>query len=297
MNRKTRRNVRRRAVLVAGVALAALTFGVAGPAAADPIPFEDPSASGTIGFCDQSGHEITSGKIGAAPFAWTAVASVQAPAGYAAPKGRASLFVYQPIENVDPSNWSGKQMTAASAFTNTEHPMAQATVLDPALVDFVSVYPTHWDGLVQFRMFFSAPLQSPLTSSYPAAVVRVTGDTWTLVSGGHPACGSGTSISAETRALPASRFNVPTPRATRGATPASGAQSGSAFPNAAGHGGASSVPAGVTSGAGVVSGVSTTSASAKKAGRTSGSGGWWWLVIAAGGGGLLAWRIRRRRTA
>jgi hypothetical protein len=183
------------AALLTVLGVAAIVAGPAGTAGASPVPFTDTNAIGTLGFCDQSGHEVTSGKVGTGPFAWTAVSSVPAPAGYDTTRGRASLFVYQPIKDVDPGDWSGKQMTAASFYTNAAHPMAQATVLDPALVDFVSVFPPHWDGLVQFRMFFSAPLQPQHTETYPAAVVQVTGDSWTLVSGGHADCGAGKGVS------------------------------------------------------------------------------------------------------
>jgi hypothetical protein len=276
----------------AAAALAVVALG-AGPARADSIPFSDPNATGTIGFCDKSGHEVTSGNIGAAPFAWTAVSSDRAPAGYAAPKGRASLFVYQPIRYVDPGDWSGKQLTAASTFTNTAHPMAQATVLDPALVDFVSVFPPHWNGLVQLRMFFSAPDSPQHTDTYPAAVVRVKGDNWTLMSGGHPACGAGRSVSVETISLPKSAFNVKTPRATPGVTAPSGA-------SAAGSNKGTSAAGSATGGAdGAATVHPSNAAAATKSGGSGSSAGWWWLVAVVvvgaggGGGGAVTWRVRR----
>ncbi|HEX3335919.1 MAG TPA: hypothetical protein VHS54_05610 [Jatrophihabitans sp.] len=272
----------------AAAALAAVALS-AGPARADKIPFSDPNATGTIGFCDRSGHEVTSGKIGAAPFAWTAVSSDPAPAGFAAPKGRASLFVYQPIRYVDPGDWSGKQLTAASKFTNTAHPMAQGTVLDPALVDFVSVFPPHWNGIVQLRMFFSAPDSAQHTGAYPAAVVQVKGDNWTLMSGGHPACGAGRSVSVETISLPKSAFTVKTPRATPGVTAPSGA-------SASGSSKETSPAASTTSRAdGAATVHPSNAAAATKSGGSSSSAGWWWLVavVVVGAGGAVAWRVRR----
>src|SRR3954463_5459584 len=103
---------------VAGIALALIGLPSRTPRAGASVPFTDPNAVGALGFCDRSGHEVTAGKIGDAPLAWTAVSSAAAPAGYAAPKGRAGLFAYQPIKDVDPGDWSGKQFTAASQFTN-----------------------------------------------------------------------------------------------------------------------------------------------------------------------------------
>lgn len=269
----------------------------AGPSAADPgVPFQDSNARGTLGFCDRSGHEITSGRIGDAPFAWTAVSSAGAPAGYEAGKGRASLFVYQPIQFVDPGDWSGKQMTAASKFTSTAHPMAQATAVDPALVDFVSVFPAHWQGLVQLRMFFSAPDKPQVTQQYPAAVVQVKGDAWHLVAGGHPACGVGKAVSAETIALPKSVVNPAAARSTPNAPRPGGGSAGvsaggSTTREATGAGGSSTLPRGSA-------GNLQPAADATHSGSDdSGSGAAWWIALlaaAAAGAGALTWRRFRR---
>jgi hypothetical protein len=291
MTRNIGRLARVGAAVVAGLATAALG---AAPAQADAVPFDDPNATSSIGFCDKAGHEITSGKIGDAPFAWTAVATDPAPKGFAAPRGRASLFAYQPIKYVDAGDWSGKQMTAASRYTSTAHPMAQATTLDPALVDFVSAFTPHWDGLVQFRMFFTAPLSPQHTGTYPAAVVKVQGDTWKLISGGHPDCHAGKAVSNETVALPSSVFNGPSVRATPGVKASS--------PAAGSKGAATGSPAasGSTSGAtGANDPASASKAAAEGPAGGSGSRAWWVLLVgalaaAAGAGG---WQWRRRRAS
>jgi hypothetical protein len=276
------------AAVAVGLAAAVLNVGLAAPAGASSIPFTDPNATGTIGFCDKSGHEVTSGKIGDAPFAWTAVSSAPAPVGYKAPNGRATLFVYQPIRYVDPGDWSGKQMTASSQYTSSAHPMAQATAVDPALVDFVSVFPPHWNGLVQLRMFFSAPDQLQHTETYPAAVVKVQGTDWTLVSGGHPACGAGKSVSIETVSLPSSVVNPSNARATPGVAASSGGSStGSGSASASG-----SNPGGPSAG-----GAASNAAATSKSHDSGGSAAWWWLlalVPLAAAGGAVGWRVRRR---
>jgi hypothetical protein len=277
-------------------ALALITAPVVRAAAAPA--FNDPNAQGSIGFCDGAGHEVTSGSIDAAPFTWIAASSAAAPAGYAAPQGRANLYAYSPIQNVDPGDWSGKSMTAASTFTNSSHPMAAGTILDPALVDFIGAYPLHWDGLVQLRLLFSAPLKSVYSATYPAAVIRVSGHNWTLVSGGGVPCNAGSAQSVEVQRLPRTAFasaSRPSPAAdVKKPLPAGSSRSASA---SASHTTSTSPPDGATSSA------STTGTSADKASGGKSSGGNSGLIVAliviaviaaAGLGGAFWYRWRRR---
>src|SRR5579863_1068514 len=118
-------------------------------ASADSVPFQDGSQNGTITFCNQRNQPVTSGSLYDVPFVWKAVASTPAPKGY----DRADLIVFQPIEHVDPSGWSGYQMTAASIFSNPKHPVVQATYADDPLSWPNYAYPPYWDGLYQVRMF------------------------------------------------------------------------------------------------------------------------------------------------
>ena len=282
------------AALLGGVVLAAFSPS----ASAQNVPFTDSNARGAIAFCDANGNEVRSGNTGSAPFATYAVSSVAAPQGYSAKAGgRVALLVFQPIQYVDPGDWSGKQMGASSVFTNSAHPKSAQTVIDPALVDFVSVFPPHWDGLVQFRMYYSAPDKPAYTSTYPAAVVSVSGDTWTLVQGGGVPCNSGKAISSESKNLPKSVFNHPTPRSTLGASSTGSTQPGSS----GGSGGSGS---GATSGSGdSASSSSPDELAASPAGDAApssdggGSGATPWIVLgvvlfaAALGGG---WWWRRR---
>jgi hypothetical protein len=284
----------RRICALASLALA-LTVGlVAMPAAsATAIPFTDPNAHGSIGFCDSAAHEVTSGDIGAAPFTAYAVSSAPAPAGYGTDKqGRAALYAYQPIQYLDPGNWSGKQMSAASIFTNSRYPKSAQTVVDPALVDFTSAFPPHWDGLVQFRMFFSAPYRAPYASTYPTAVVKVAGNRWSLIQGGGVPCNSGKSTSVEVRSLPKSVFNNATPRATPGAAGATGSTS---------HHGTTGTSKDASSAAGAASGGASSAtadaspvAAAKKSGTSTGAV--WAILLAAVAAatiGFVVWRRRR----
>ena len=80
-------------VTVSVLALVGAATAVTARATADNIPFQDPNANGYIGFCNADGKQVTSGKIGDAPFAALAVASSPAPAGYAAGYGKAQLNV------------------------------------------------------------------------------------------------------------------------------------------------------------------------------------------------------------
>ena len=131
------------------------------------------------------------------PFVIKAVASVPAPKGYQAPNGRGTVFVYQPIDGIDPGDWSGKQMTGASGFTDSNHPMASGLVVDPALVDFSSVFPLRWQGLLQVRMFYTAPDAALFNTPYPVANLRISGTTWTQVGGGPVNCAGGQARSNE----------------------------------------------------------------------------------------------------
>jgi hypothetical protein len=210
------------------LALSGVVVTSTGASASDTIPFTDAKADGYIGFCDSSGKQITSGKVGDAPFAVKAVSSVAAPAGYVAGTGRAVMNVYQPRKGVDPGEWSGKQLTAASLFSNTAHPMVQGIGRDPALIDFVSVFPPNWDGLVQVRMYFGAPNMPQYSGKYPATVLKVSGSTWTVETKGTVDCSAGTATSIDLIALPSSALNAPTARVsvTPGKNGVPSAQSG-----------------------------------------------------------------------
>jgi hypothetical protein len=180
------------------LALATVVGGVvaASPAFADGPPYNDPTASGSITLCDQDLQPITSGSITDRPSIWRAVGAQSAPAPYDGPERKASLFLFQPRKGVDPGEWTGTPVTAASTYTNADHPMAQSTVIDYALTVALEAYPPRWDGWMQLRLLYSVP-NNPISSEYAAANIQVRGDTWRLVDGGNAPCDAGDAVSPE----------------------------------------------------------------------------------------------------
>jgi len=249
---------------------------------ASAAPYSDPNAVGYLGFCNAKNQQITSGSITSYPFVDKAVSSKPAPSHYGPPPGRAVLYVYQPIQYVDPSNWSGKQLTAATAYTNPKAPMAVGTKLDPSMVNFSAVFPLHFQGFAQIRMYFTAPGQTPFSTTYPAADIKVSGSTWTQVGGGKVNCAAGQARSNEIAIGAPTTFPNKTP----------GKTSGTATSGASG-----SKP---TSGSTTDSGVATSAAGqATHHSSDSGSGGLIAVVtalavLAIGGGAWVAIRRRSR---
>ena len=171
--------------------------------------------AGRITLCDKNLKPITSGDIRKEPFVWRAVSDVPTTGAYFTSSGMATLYAFQPREKVPPAEWTGKQLTATSVYTNAKVPMVQSVPNDLALQDFVSVAPL-WDGLVQLRIFLSndgVPVQS---KPYAAAVIKVTGTTWKLVSGGGGACADGKAVSVATLLLTPSQTGAsPSPKPAR----------------------------------------------------------------------------------
>ena len=154
------------------------------------------------------------------------MSSAHVPAGYT----RATLYVFQPIQYVDPGDWTGYQLTDDALFSNPAHPMAQATYADNPLIWPDQSMPPYWDGLYELRMYFSGPGKTPWTSSYPAAVIKVTGNTWILVQGGGSSCTNGKAESVETFLLPKSETAVPKPAGYADTWGKSGSKEGSTTP-------------------------------------------------------------------
>jgi hypothetical protein len=215
--------------LFSGVAL----ISFASPAAASPaVPYHDPSAEGYIGLCDSHGHQITSGSVDTAPFAWRAVSTAPAPGAYAGATRTAVLMAYQPIDGLAPSDWSGDQLTASTRYSNTANPMAAATGRDESLAGFMTEFSPKWDGLLQLRMYLDAANQDVYSLHYPVLDIQVTGKTWHALDGGPVTCTAGTAVSIESVLLPASRpttsTSSPTSSAAQGGASSSPATSASA---------------------------------------------------------------------
>jgi hypothetical protein len=193
------------------MAMGVLQFAGASSSSADTVPYKDPSAVGSITLCDTSGHELTSGRADFTPFAWRAVGSTPAKAPYDAAGRTASLYAFQPMQNVDPSGWFGENLTGSAKYTDAANPMVAATPADSSLAGYLTAYPTKWDGLVQLRMFVGAPRFPTYFATYNAATIRVSGNTWTLVQGGGGSCTAGSAVSNEL--IVPSIASMPTPSA------------------------------------------------------------------------------------
>lgn len=275
---------------LAALTLAALSVAVPSAAASSSaLPFHDANARGTLTFCNRANQPMTSGSLDTAPFAWKTVASAPAPAGYRHSDARATLYAYQPIQYVDPGDWSGGQLTGSSSFSNVESPVVQATNVDAALLGFTQAYPLHWDGLVEIRVYYTAFNKPPYSTYYPAAVLKVTGSRWTLVSGGGSSCTAGTGVSDESTLLPKRVLKkkhtvVPAGSPTPGQGQSSSPGGGSSTAPASSNGGGKTTAAGQSSNAADSSGLG----SGAKAGIGLG-------VVALLGLGALGFMWWRRR--
>jgi hypothetical protein len=240
MNRPTR--CARTATVLAALTLTAMSTAVPFAAASGPgVPFKDTNIDGSLTLCGRNGQPLTSGSLDSAPFVWKTISSAPAPAQFRAATARATLAAYQPLKYVDPSDWSGGQLTGSSSYTNSDHPVVQATNGDSPLLDFVQAYPPHWQGLVEIRMLFSGTNLPQHIAPYPAAIVRITGTKWTLVSGGGGSCREAQGVSDESRLLPKKRLASPEAVVPAGASSTSPSRAGrSSTKSSAGSSAASS---------------------------------------------------------
>jgi hypothetical protein len=230
--------IRRRARISAGI-IATLIAGVIlvpAVASADPAPFKDPNAVGLVGFCDKNNNPVTSGHVRDVPFVSKYVSDTPAPTDYAGKLQRAAIYAFSPIPYTNPGDWSGYQMTAGSSYTNLKTPMSAATFGDPPLEWQIQSFPAHMDGLVQLRMILTNVNTPPRTNKYAQAIIRVKGDSWTLVTGvsDKALCQAGLVKSAEEVRLPASK--LPTAVPSWAANAPSGAGQSTANPGAASAG-------------------------------------------------------------
>ncbi len=218
--RPLRRSVAPRLLVIVGLAALASTW-IASPAQGSPaVPYTDPNAVGTIGLCDQSGHQITSGNINTVPFAWRAVSSHAATGPYANAWRTAILLAYQPQEGLSSQEWSGDALTASSRYTDPANPMAAATDGDDSLADFISDFHPRWDGYLELRIYLGTQDEPVYSLHYPALNIRVVGNTWSAVGGAPVNCAAGTSESLESIVLPPSATETASPALGHAPTPA-----------------------------------------------------------------------------
>jgi hypothetical protein len=191
----------RRFIVIALVALGT-TGQFASAASASSIPFRDTNAVGSIGLCDRSGDQITSGSISTTPFAWRAVSTFAAPAPYNNAWRTAILMAYQPQDGLLPSEWSGEQLTSSSRYTNPRYPMAAATASDSSLSAFIDDFPPRWHDLIELRIYLGTQNAPAYNAKYSALVIQVRENTWFALDSKPVNCHSGTSTSIETILLP-----------------------------------------------------------------------------------------------
>ncbi|MBV9823189.1 MAG: hypothetical protein JO144_13200 [Actinobacteria bacterium] len=291
------------AVFLAGTLLAP-------PASAESVPFTDSAVQGSVGLCDASGHPLSAGSTLNHPYVTAVGSTLPAPPGYGAHDGgKATLYAFQPRRDVDPGQWSGYQLTGSSSYAEDAHPLAAGTNLDPSLQDFLSAYPAKWDGLVQLRIYYTAPNRVPYRRTYPAAVLRVRGKGWSVVQGAQLNCDLAKVVSSEKLLLPSSAFDPAHPAVTdapalSAATPAgSGSVAAPGSPAASSHSStrpAPTSPSRAVSPSPAKQTELSTVADARRAGSTSGSSPWLALAAAAIGvaglAGAVGWRSRLRRT-
>jgi hypothetical protein len=281
------------------LALAVVCIGATPSSAAPTVP-NDPNAKGFIGLCDSQDRNVTGGNVDTAPFVWKAIASIPPPKQFLGRGENAVLDIFQPRPGVEPAEWSGDQLTAATFYTARRAPSTQATLKDIPLSVVVSEFPALVDGLYQLRMYFGRTNVGIYSATYPATFIRVTGDRWSVVSGGRVNCGaaSGNSTEVLTGAMsPKEAYGIAPPRPAHGR--ASSSPSRAAEP-AGGPVGRSDARGGGQSPVGNRSTYGATqpdAAPAAKTGSSPGAAGWWAALVAsavAAMAGLGWWRTRRR---
>ncbi|MDG6101779.1 LPXTG cell wall anchor domain-containing protein [Dactylosporangium aurantiacum] len=170
------------AAVLAAIVLAAATACTTGPASA--VPYTDSRSTGGIVLYDKDGTAVTSGRTNDRPFVAKAVGQAKAPDPYDRDGRKATLLAFLPRQDADPTQWHGRFLTGASAYPDPAHPTVVAPDGAGSLGEFLDVYPTQWDGLVQLRIYLGVPGEATLTSSYATADIRVSGDRWTVVRAG-----------------------------------------------------------------------------------------------------------------
>lgn len=254
--------------------------------AAEGVPYTDNDVAGSIAFCDAQGHQVTGGRLDDLPFAAFVVSNFAPPAPYNKANAVGTwLTAYQPREGVAPGDWSGEQMTASSFYSDPRFPKAEVLPQDISLRQIVGDFPPQWDGFVQLRMYVKVDNEPVYSQRYPAADIKVAGDTWKLVRGGGVSCTTtGTARSIAHTLIPQELTSSP-----------STGDAGSKSSIAAGGNGSD----GVNGSAGANGGNSGTHSSAK---TSSKSGNSWLLPLfvvgaaAVVGGGLFGYRRIFRRS-
>ena len=251
-----------------GVLLVGLMLRAGPVLAASAVPYSDPNVVGSIGLCNAAGQSVTKGSINDVPFVTKAIGSTPAAAPYNGVAATAGLFIYQPRQNSEATNWNGEELGATSKSSSPQHPTATLTAGDGPLADALADYPPKWDGLMQLRIYLGAPNEPAYTSKYDATDIKITGDTWQVVQGASVACGEGQSVSLE-QTLASTYPQLTASPSVAGAAGAKPAQGGTS-PGATAKAGAGTPGAGTS---GVPGAAGSAGASPGSAGSAPGSAG------------------------
>ncbi|HWI43041.1 MAG TPA: hypothetical protein VNS81_05440 [Nocardioides sp.] len=188
-SRRSRPSRTRVAVAALGAAAAVLA-GVAGwrlVAGEEQAPYDDAASTGGLTLCSH-GKPVTEGRTSERPFADVVVGETPLPAGTDPAGAVATLFAYQPREGIAASEFSGSPLTAAARLVSPSRPAARVSTDSWTIGDFVTAFPARFDGYVQLRLLGGTAELGTLTKAYDTADIRVEGDRWHLVRGGHASC-------------------------------------------------------------------------------------------------------------
>lgn len=155
--------------------------------ASPEAPYADPASTGGLTLCSADGKPVTGGRLADRPFA-DVVVGESAPAGADREGAVATLFAYQPREGVSPAEYSGSPITAATPYADPSRPATDVTAQAWSIKDFVTAFPAGFDGYVQLRLVLGSPARGTVTDHYDTADIKVDGDSWELVRGGHASC-------------------------------------------------------------------------------------------------------------
>ena len=159
----------------------AIALGGAACSSDPDIPYKDDAANGRLGLFDAEGRPVTKGNINDKPFVVFAVSDEKATPPHDKPGRKAALLAFQPREGVAPASWGGDFLTGSTPYSDANRPTAHGTEEDITLANFLAVFPIGWGGVIQLRMYLSAPEAPGRTDRYATAEIRVDGDTWSLV--------------------------------------------------------------------------------------------------------------------
>lgn len=185
------RRVPRRVGVVAAVAVVAVAVavGAAWSVRGEAVPYDDAQSSGLLTLCDESGHRVTRGSVDDTPFAPIVLGATPVDAQVEEDAVvNATLYGYQPRENVDPLEFSGSPIGGPVPFVDHDRPATRIVPDAWSIANFVEVFPATYDGYVQLRLIVSASGFGAFTSSYDTADLKVDGDSWHVVRGGDADC-------------------------------------------------------------------------------------------------------------